>query len=283
MYKFDSRVRYSELAEDKKLSLVSIINYFQDCCTFEAEDAGVGLAWLAERHDAWMLINWHIPINRRPDYAEKIHVKTWAIGFKHFIGERNFTVTTDDGEMLMYAYSKWAYVNTEIGAPEKSIPQAEVDAYGISEPLDAEFKKGKIKLPEEMTAVNPVTVTEGNLDTNHHVNNAEYMGLALSAVSNYLNRIAAEGSTSPKSDGRDVEETVKKTEDSSSGTGESASLYQGLLNNVSEIRAEYKLQSVLGDVIYPFVALCDNIISVVLKDADGNPKLIAELELSDVK
>ena len=30
MYSFDTRVRYSELAEDKKASIVSIINYFQD-------------------------------------------------------------------------------------------------------------------------------------------------------------------------------------------------------------------------------------------------------------
>ena len=34
MYSFKSRVRYSEVGEDKKLSLNGIINYFQDCSTF---------------------------------------------------------------------------------------------------------------------------------------------------------------------------------------------------------------------------------------------------------
>ena len=53
MYSFKSRVRYSELAADKRLSLVSIINYFQDCCTFEAEDkeslpGRQGLSFLSE-------------------------------------------------------------------------------------------------------------------------------------------------------------------------------------------------------------------------------------------
>ena len=76
MYEFDSKVRYSELAEDKKLSPVSIINYFQDCCTFEAEEKGVGLKVLDKNHTAWMLINWHIKIDRRPDFNEKIHIKT---------------------------------------------------------------------------------------------------------------------------------------------------------------------------------------------------------------
>ena len=73
MYEFDSKVRYSELAEDKKLSPVSIINYFQDCCTFEAEEKGVGLKVLDKNHTAWMLINWHIKIDRRPDFNEKAY------------------------------------------------------------------------------------------------------------------------------------------------------------------------------------------------------------------
>ena len=53
------------------------------------------------------------------------------------------------------------------------------------------------------------------------------------------------------------------------------------MNDIAEIRAEYKLQSVLGDVIYPYVSMEDKIIYVVLKDDEGNSKLIVELTLSD--
>ncbi|MBR4719533.1 MAG: hypothetical protein IKP31_04730 [Lachnospiraceae bacterium] len=267
MYEFDSRVRYSELAEDKKLSLVSVINYFQDCCTFEAEEREVGLEYHDINHTAWMLINWHIKINRRPEFNENIRVKTWAIGFRHFLGERNFTIKNDEGELLVCAYSKWAYVNTLAGVPEKGIPKEEVDAYGAAEPLRADFRKDKIKLPEEMTSVELITVTAGNLDTNHHVNNAEYVGLALSAVSSYLNSVyknesfsgdVADNSSEKISADRDAEVS---------------------LSRVSEIRVEYKLQSVLGDVIYPFVSVKDDNIYVVLRNADGNPKLIAEFTI----
>ena len=240
MYEFDSRVRYSELAEDKKLSLVSIINYFQDCCTFEAEDGGVGLKWLAERSAAWMLTSWEIKINRRPAYGEHIHIKTWACGFRFFVGERNFTIRADDGEILIYAYSKWAYMNVAKELPERSIPEEELKVYGLNPPMEADFSKAKIRLPEDMIPVEPITVTAGNLDTNHHVNNAQYVGLALSAVSSYLNSV---------------------------------------LDNVSGIRVEYKLQSVLGDIIYPFVSVKDDIIYAALRDADGNPKLIVEFKI----
>ena len=54
-YSFDSRVRYSEIGEDKKLTLNSIINYFQDCSTFHSESAGVGMEFLADKQQVWVL------------------------------------------------------------------------------------------------------------------------------------------------------------------------------------------------------------------------------------
>ena len=38
MYTFDSRVRYSETDEEGNLSVVGIMNYLQDCSTFQSED-----------------------------------------------------------------------------------------------------------------------------------------------------------------------------------------------------------------------------------------------------
>ena len=43
MYSFDSRVRYSEVDEDRKLSLTGVINYMQDCSTFQSEDLNLSL------------------------------------------------------------------------------------------------------------------------------------------------------------------------------------------------------------------------------------------------
>ena len=46
MYTFNSRVRYSEVDRSLSLDTASIINYFQDCSTFQSEDLGVGVEWL---------------------------------------------------------------------------------------------------------------------------------------------------------------------------------------------------------------------------------------------
>lgn len=244
MYSFVSRVRYSEITEKRELSLISIINYLQDCCTYESEDGGVGLDWLEEHHTAWMLTGWHIKIPKRPIYGQEIKITTWACGFRRFIGYRNFLITdVNTGEELVYAFSEWAYVNTLLQRPEKAIPEKEIEVYDFGEPLDIEFEKGKIPIPEEMLAVDDIVVTERNLDTNHHVNNAEYMAFALNV------------------------------------------LPRGTDGRVTEFRAEYKMQSKLGDVIKPFVY--DNEesgkMTVVLRDETGKNKLIAELKVSETE
>ena len=39
IYSFDGRVRYSETGENGLLTLPGILNYFQDCSTFQSEDS----------------------------------------------------------------------------------------------------------------------------------------------------------------------------------------------------------------------------------------------------
>ena len=154
MYSFKSRVRYSELAADKRLSLVSIINYFQDCCTFEAEDKEVGLQWLNDHHTSWMLTNWQIHILRRPEFCEDIEIITWASGFKFFIGRRSFLIRSISGEPLVYALSDWAYVNVIENRPEKDVPAKELEVYGLDVPIEKRFSEFGIPVSEEQQILN---------------------------------------------------------------------------------------------------------------------------------
>lgn len=50
IYTFDSRVRYSEVDHQGTLTLPALMNYLQDCSTFQSEDIGVGLSVLRERN-----------------------------------------------------------------------------------------------------------------------------------------------------------------------------------------------------------------------------------------
>ena len=58
MYTFQTRVRYSELDVEEKLGIAAIVDYFQDCSTFQSEALGVGLSYLKERGLVWVMSCW---------------------------------------------------------------------------------------------------------------------------------------------------------------------------------------------------------------------------------
>ena len=62
MYSFESRIRYSETGSDGKLTILSLMDYFQDCSTLQSEDLGVGLSYLLERNMVWVVSSWQIAI-----------------------------------------------------------------------------------------------------------------------------------------------------------------------------------------------------------------------------
>ena len=97
-YSFKGRVRYSEIGEDGCLTLPGIQNYYQDCCTFQSENIGQGMEALEERQRAWVLSSWQIVVNRYPGLGETIVASTAPYGFKGFLGMRNFTLKTEDGD-----------------------------------------------------------------------------------------------------------------------------------------------------------------------------------------
>lgn len=56
------------------------------------------------------------------------------------------------------------------------------DVYGVHEPLPMEYAPRKIKLPKGGTEAAPFEVKEYHLDTNHHVNNGQYVRMAMNTV-----------------------------------------------------------------------------------------------------
>ena len=98
MYQFESRVRYSETDEQGQLSLTGILNYFQDCSTFQSEDLGMGIQYLKDQDRAWWLTSWQIVIDRYPALGEKIRVSTWPYDFKGIYGYRNFAISDGKGD-----------------------------------------------------------------------------------------------------------------------------------------------------------------------------------------
>lgn len=178
MYSFESRVRYSEVDSEGRITLNAILDYFQDCSSFQSEELGVGLEFLMEQNFVWVLTSWQVEVKRYPSYGEKITASTWPYGFKGFLGYRNFLIKGKEEEVFACANSVWALLDMETGKPAR-IPRKMADAYEFSPQLPMEKASRKIQLPEHMQAREPFPVQKYHIDVNRHVNNGKYVGMAL--------------------------------------------------------------------------------------------------------
>ncbi|MCL2253605.1 MAG: thioesterase [Lachnospiraceae bacterium] len=178
MYTYSSRVRYSETDINGRLSLYSLLNYFQDCSTFHSEEIGLGYKYLLEKNLLWVMSAWQIVVNRYPDLCENIIVGTAPYDFRSVIGYRNFWLDTETGERLACANSVWTLIDTAKGRPVK--PSAEiVNGYALAEKIPMDYADRKITIPIRGTALSPIEVKAHHLDTNHHVNNGKYVSIAM--------------------------------------------------------------------------------------------------------
>ena len=177
MYSFTSRIRFSEVDTHLNLTLGSVIDYFQDCSTFHSEAVGMNIARLSAMKRAWILSSWQIVPVRFPKLGEKVTISTWPYDFHGFFGYRNFTMTGEDGECLVYANSIWIYMDTETGRPVK-VDQEQEACFRIEEKFPMEYADRKIRMPEETEERESFQVAKHHLDINHHVNNAQYIKMA---------------------------------------------------------------------------------------------------------
>ncbi len=231
MYTFDSRIRYSETDSEGNLTLAALINYFQDCSTFQSEDVGLGLNYLREKKLVWVLAFWQIAVERYPALGERVTVGTQPYDLKGPFGYRNFWMEDGQGSYTAKGNSLWMLLNTETGRPV-NVTEELARGYQIGEKLPMEYAPRKIAIPQGGVSRPPLTVKKHHLDTNRHVNNQQFVGMAMDFL--------PEGYA------------------------------------VGQLRAEYKRQAFLDEILYPYVAEEQNRVVISLADQAGAPYAVVE-------
>ena len=178
VYEFSGRIRYSEVDHRAQLTLPALIDYFQDCSTFHSEAAGVGMEWLKQEQKAWVLSHWQIVVDRYPHLYEEVFVGTFAYKFRGLMASRNFYMRDAAGELIARADSNLVFMDLSKGKPVKPTPD-HTDPYGLGAPLEMPAESRKVAIPESMEAREPFPVRRSMIDTNEHVNNCQYVQMAL--------------------------------------------------------------------------------------------------------
>lgn len=254
MYTFNSKIRYTECDMKGFLTLESLVDYFQDCSTFQTQEGPTNMQVLAERGLAWVVNSWQIVINRLPKLTENVTIGTLPYELKGFMGLRNFFMDTDGGERVAVANSVWSLIDLEKSVPSRITGDIE-ESYPLDEKLPMEYAPRKIKIPSDAGAIPGEVKTIGlhHLDTNNHVNNGQYIRIALQVLL----------AVSEKEGIEDIKSVA------------------GLKEKI-QIRAEYRQQAHLGYKFYPMVYTYkkekgDTVYAVSLNDEKGMPYSIVEI------
>ncbi len=242
MYTLEGRVRYSECDENGKLSLHALINYLQDSSTFHSESIGRGIEYMSERNLGWLIAAWQIEIERLPRFYEEITVSTWVYSMVRTLAARTFVMHDKVGNPLVKADSLWFVYDFTSGRAIRIPTDQDVYLTG-EERLDMLPMQRRLSVEGPYQEAPALTVSEVHLDTNRHVNNAQYLYMAANALSALLGPEAA-----------------------------------NLTSRLTRINVQYKQQALLGDVIVPRVHNADEAWIVDLASPEGQSFAIVRLE-----
>ncbi len=110
--------------------------------------------------------------------GDRVILGTAPYEFKGFLGSRNFVMLAEDGSYLAKANSLWSLLNTDTGKPAMP-PRKMIEGYTLVPKLPMEYAPRKITLPPQGERREVIVVKKHHLDINHHVNNGQYINMAM--------------------------------------------------------------------------------------------------------
>ena len=173
-YSKDITVKYSEMDFDKGLKPYSLLNYFQDIASENAENWGFGYSYITPKNLMWFLIKYRIEFSEYPVGLYDLTVKTAPRGYNRLFAYRDFEIYSGD-KLLGRAASTWSLVdftNMSIVSVDKAIDNPHMVKFQSKED-DLSYEK--IPAIENVSVEKEFEVRYNDLDVNRHANNGNYI------------------------------------------------------------------------------------------------------------
>lgn len=185
IYEYKKRIGFSECDTDRRFTITALIDAFQDCSTFQSEDLGIGFDVLAKKDLLWVINYWEVRIEKLPRLCDYVTVGTFPYSFKSCFGLRNFYLKDENDRYIVKANSMWTLIDSVSARPVKA-PDFIREGYTIGPKLDMIYSPRKVMIPKDGEASviekEPIRIQKHHLDSNNHVNNGQYVKLALSEL-----------------------------------------------------------------------------------------------------
>jgi medium-chain acyl-[acyl-carrier-protein] hydrolase len=155
------------------LSLFALFNRFQELAGLHAAFLQVGYDALRTMNLAWILSRISLQIESMPVWGDTVELSTWPKGIDRMFAMRDFQLADSSGKTLVSATSAWLLFDFEKSRPRR-IEALTADLRFPSAPHALWETPDKIQMPENSEPIGERHVWLSDIDTNQHVNNAQY-------------------------------------------------------------------------------------------------------------
>ena len=179
MYSLNYKVTTSTCDSDGKLKLYSALQMMQDCSEMWIDSEQGVKDYFEKENMAQLLASRQVEVIRRPSFKEELTVTTSVYGMKSMFGFRNTFIYDAEGLPCYRTWSMGAFVDKGTGKLKKVDDQT-ISTMLLEPKLDMNYKDRRIILPKEGgTVLAPIAVQRADIDYNKHVNNANYIRMAM--------------------------------------------------------------------------------------------------------
>ena len=194
MFTLDFTVTTSCCDSNGNLKLFSALQMMQDCSEMWIDTEPVVKDYFKQQDMAQILASRQVEVVRVPKFKERLSVTTTVYDIEPMFGFRNTFIRDECGVPCYKTWSMGAFVDKSTGKLKK-IEQSVMGSLTIEPKLEMEYKERRIILPKDfetlhdfptkdspdktVVACDPVSVKRSDIDYNNHMNNAEYVRIAM--------------------------------------------------------------------------------------------------------
>lgn len=182
IYSKKFEVTLSDVDENNELSNKGILRFLQEIACIHSGLCGSSPNTVEKTGIAWVVLNWKLHVYSRPCWNTSLTVKTWPSNQKYVSFYRDFEITDENDNLIAIATSKWIPFDVNKHTFTKLSPEISNNYTIINKHVFDEPFKEKFTEPESSAFVKEYVVLQRDLDTNHHVNNLNYLDFACEAL-----------------------------------------------------------------------------------------------------
>jgi acyl-ACP thioesterase len=179
MYSLNYKVTTSTCDSEGRLKLYSALQMMQDCSEMWIDSEPVVKQYFTEQNMAQLLASRQVEVIRVPEYKEELTVTTSVYGMKPMFGFRNTFIYDAKGKPCYRTWSMGAFVDKTTGKL-KRVDDATIASMTLEPQLEMKYRDRRIILPKDGgRALDPIRVLRADIDYNRHLNNANYIRMAM--------------------------------------------------------------------------------------------------------